>query len=36
MFEAPPFANRLRIWWPWIALSLGVLIVAVGGLLFTT
>jgi hypothetical protein len=34
-FESMLDATRLRMWWPWIALALGVAIIAVGGALFT-
>jgi hypothetical protein len=36
MIDAPTFENRVRLWWPWLVLSLGVLIIAVGGILFAT
>jgi len=25
----------LRAWWPWIALALGIVVIAVGGMLFS-
>jgi hypothetical protein len=35
MVQVPFDAVRVRTWWPWIALLLGLVVIAVGGLLFS-
>lgn len=35
MFEVPFEATRFHTWWPWIALSFAVVVIAVGGALFS-
>jgi hypothetical protein len=35
MIEVPIDAARLRVWWPWIVLSLGMAVITVGGALFS-
>ena len=35
MIEVPFEATRFHTWWPWIALSFAVVVIAVGGALFS-